>query len=246
MSPRMIQRLGALVAMCAALGSTACESPTVPPRIIAYQFALEGFAEPVVYRWPDGHTIRVHVLPSDDPELARLLDDAFAHTARVWNDAVLYGEYRIERAPLERADVVIAWANQTLPLDTEGCHPLPAGAAWTTFCRDLQDPALIHTYPLLEGEHEEDGVHMIVQLLSDQADAERVAALVAHEFGHVLGIGTHPCDFADAFCERRRGDQRGADDSLMFEGIPDRLTPSPADRATIEVLYHTTPDLTPP
>lgn len=241
MSGRTIHRLAAVASLCAGLGATACESPTVPPRLIPYQFAFEGFGEPVVYRWPAGHTIGVYLLPSDDPELTRLLDDAFEHTARVWNDAVLYGEYRIERADLERADVIIAWANQALPLDTSGCQPLPIGAAWTTFCRHESDSARMHAYPLLDGEHQEDGVHMIVQLLSDQADSGRVAALVAHEFGHVLGIGTHPCRLGQVGCTRRTG----AHQSLMFAGVPERNTPSAADRSTIEVLYHTAPHLTP-
>lgn len=240
MSARRMRRVA--VAACAiALGVAACDSPIVPPRLIAYQFAFEGFGEPVVYRWPDGQTIGVHVLPTGDPTRDALFDQAFRHTASVWNDAVLYGEYRIERVGLDRADVLLAWANQALPLDTSGCPPLPVGAAWTTFCADSADTTRIGFYPLTEGEHREDGVHMIVQVLDDQTDEDRVAALVAHEFGHVLGIGRHPCRLEQTGCTRRTGTHQ----SLMFSGVPERLTPSAADRSTIEVLYHTRPHLTP-
>lgn len=220
----------------------ACDSPTVPPRLIAYQFAYEGFVERVIYRWPDGQTIGVHVAPTGETERDALLEAAFRHTAQAWNDAVLYGEYRLEAAPLQRADVILAWANHALPIDTSECPPSPDGFAWTTFCANSTGTA-IAAYPLTVGQHVEDGVHMIVQVLQTELepDPDRVAALVAHEFGHVLGIGTHPCRLSDSGCTRRQG----AHESLMYLGIPERSTPSAADRSTIELLYHTRPDLTP-
>lgn len=220
--------------------AAACDAPTVPPRILGYQFAFEEFAERVIYRWPDGHAIGVYVQPTGDADRDAMLENAFRHSASVWNDAVLFGEYRIEAADLERADVILTWSNQALPVDLSVCPPAPGGSAWTTFCADTALTA-ITTYPLITGEHEEDGIHMIVQILTTITDPDQVTALVAHEFGHVLGIGTHPCRLSDSGCPARRG----AHDSLMFVGIPERSTPSAADRSTVELLYHTRPDLTP-
>lgn len=234
-------RVGVGLALGAAAFLVACDSPTVPRRSIAYQFAYEGFGlQRLVYRWTDGHVIGVYVLPSGDTERDAVLESAFRHTANVWNDAVLFGQYRIERVPLERAEVILAWSNQNLPIDTSECPPFPAGLAWTTFCATA-DFSAIGAYPLLAGEHRDDGVHMIVQVLQSETDPARVAALVAHEFGHVLGIGTHPCRLTDSGCSQREGAQQ----SLMFDGIPDRSTPSAADRSTIDVLYQTRPHLTP-
>lgn len=225
----------------AAAWLSACDAPTVPVRVAAYQYAYEGLGEPLVYRWPVGHTIGVYLVPTADPDERAALRAAFDHAADVWNDAVLYGQYRLEAAPLERADVVLAWSGDPLPLDVGDCAPLPFGLAWTTFCTNTARTA-IDAYPLSEGEHREDGVHMIVQVLrSEITILDRVPALVAHEFGHVLGIGTHPCRLDDSGCVPGEG----AYASLMFAGVPDQAVPSAADRATIELVYHTTADLTP-
>jgi hypothetical protein len=241
MSGHFARPLPARIALLSAALLFACDSPIVPPRLVAYQFAYRDFGPPIVYRWPDGHRIGVHLVPASDAEGTAMLGRALDHTIAVWNDAVLYGEYRIERVGIERADVILAWANEPLPVDVTDCPPLPFGAAWTTFCADESGEA-IDFYPLLSGDHREDGVHMIVQILRDAADSpERLCGLVAHEFGHVLGIGTHPCRLADVGCGRRDG----AHTSIMFTGIPEISTPSSADRSTVELLYHTTPDLTP-
>ena len=232
--------LGGAALTAAVMSFAGCEAPTVPLRDEAYSFVFEGFGERLIYRWPDGERIGVHVVPPTDPERAGVLEAAFRHTASAWNEAALYGEFELVPASLEEADVILAWANQTLPIDVSSCPPFPSGSAWTTFCSDDEFEA-IQYYPLTEGEHDEDGVHMIVQVLYSPANIDQVAALVAHEFGHVLGIGTHPCDYADAGCERGEG----AYASLMYAGIPVQSAPSRADRETVELLYHTVPDLTP-
>ena len=236
----LLRFIGVASVGCAVLSSASCESPTVPPRDEAYSFVFEGLGERLIYRWPDGEKIGVYVVPTTVSERAGVLEAAFRHTARVWNEASLYGEYEIVSSSLREADVVLAWANEPLPLDTSECPPFPSGAAWTTFCSDDAFEE-IEAYPLLEGEHAQDGVHMIVQVLPSPTNIQIADALVAHEFGHVLGIGIHPCDLNDAGCSRRVG----AFESLMFAGVPTQSTPSAADRETIEMLYHTEPDLTP-
>ena len=232
--------IGAAAIGCIALSTASCDAPTVPPRVSAYSFVFEGFGERLIYRWPDGEKIGVYVVPTNVSEREGVLEEAFRHTAQVWNEASLYGEFEIVASSLREADVVLAWANEPLPLNTDDCPPFPSGAAWTTFCSDDQFEE-IEAYPLAEGDHAQDGVHMIVQVLPSPTNIEAANALVAHEFGHVLGIGIHPCDLNDAGCSRRVG----AFESIMFEGVPTRSVPSAADRETIEMLYHTEPDLTP-
>ena len=240
------------VAAVALLGTTACETPTVPRRDTAYNFVFGGFGVPIIYRWEDGARIGVYVVPTSDPARAGLLEDAFAQAARAWNDAVLFGEFELVRTDLEEADVILAWANETLPVNTSGCPPAPGGLAWTTFCLDSaftpaeiagssQPVRAVYGYPLTEGEHAGDGVHMIVQVLYNASNTEPVAGLVAHEFGHVLGIGRHPCDYADGSCDLGYG----AFESLMYIGLPQRPTPARADRETVELLYRTRPHLVP-
>lgn len=244
-APRPLRVAAAAAALAAGAGATGCDSPTVPQRVLAYQFTWEGSGERIIYRWPDGHTIRVYVVPSEDPDRSRELNAAVRHAVSVWNDAVLYGEYRIELASLERADVIVAWQNEPLPVDTDACPPFPGGFAWTTFCADTADGTRMIGYPLTEGEHREDGVHMIVQVIDDPIAEDHIPALVAHEFGHVLGIGTHPCRMGEPPCTGEHGRRHGAHSSLMYAGLPERSTPSQADRETVEVLYHTTPHLVP-
>ena len=249
---RTRRSLGAVAALAVIAGMAACDSPTVPRRDIAYNFVFQGFGVPIIYRWADGEKIGVYVLPSDDPERAGVLEDAFRHAAGAWNDAVLFGEYEIVAADLEDADVIIAWANETLPLQTSGCPPAPGGVAWTTFCLDSGvTPAqvaqssgpvrAVYGYPLSDGQHRSDGVHMILQVLYNPANLDLVPGLVTHEMGHVLGIGRHPCDYEDASCDAGYG----AFDSVLFIGLPERSTPSRADRETIELLYRTRPHLVP-
>ena len=235
-------------AALALVASAACDTPTVPARTAAYNFVTP---QGVIYRWATAERIGVYVVPTTDPERAGLLESAFEQASREWNDAVLFGEFEMVAADLEDADVIIAWANEPLPVNTTGCPPAPGGVAWTTFCLDgvtvdsllASDTTMkaVYGYPLNVGQHREDGVHMIVQVLYNASNTDLVAGLVTHELGHVLGIGSHPCDYADASCDRGYG----AFESVMYVGLPERSTPSRSDRETVELLYRTRPYLVP-
>lgn len=239
------------LACLAPLAVAACEAPTLPLRNTAYNFVSVDFGVPIIYRWSDGERIDVYVAPSGDPERAGLLEAAFRQAAAAWNETVAFGEFEIVESSLADADVVLAWANEPLPVETSGCPPAPGGLAWTTFCLDgvtpeevaeTDDPLrAVYGYPLTEGEHSEDGVHMLVQVLYNGSNRELTFGLVAHELGHVLGIGRHPCRAEDPTC----ADGYGARESLMYIGEPDVSAPTQADRETVELLYRTLPHLVP-
>ena len=73
-------------AALAALATMAAgDSPTVPPRVVAYNFFAEGFGLPIIYRWSDGAEIGVYVVPTTDPEREGLLEAAFRDGAAALN-----------------------------------------------------------------------------------------------------------------------------------------------------------------
>ncbi|HSJ14208.1 MAG TPA: matrixin family metalloprotease [Longimicrobiales bacterium] len=208
---------------------TACESATLPPRRSAdvYEFRLPT-TPPAVLHWRAGTTVRVYV--SSDAATRATLADALAAGAAEWNRYALFAEYRLQATTsLDDADVVLRWMHEPSELDLTGC--LPAGArAVTTFC--LADPdsvaAGLYRFPAADGA--ETDVRMVVSVLGSEATiAGRVASLVTHELGHVLGIAQHSDVAAD----------------LMAETQLSRTTLSARDAATVQTLYHTRPDLVP-
>jgi predicted Zn-dependent protease len=144
-----------------------------------------------------------------------------------WNEAALYGEVELaEAGSLQEADVVVEYGHVNPPIDLSNCSP-SGGLAVTTFC--LTDNGLhLKPFPLVNGTSTK--VKFVVTVrVGLVTDALFVQRLVTHEMGHVLGIGQHSPD---------------ANDLMYFEALS-RDKPSPADRATLTVLYHTVPDITP-
>lgn len=220
-------RAGAPLAF--ALVAGACGDPFEPEVEVGYGFAYPGEAD-VVYRWPIGSTVRVHVAGGDSAR-AELLTDALVAAAADWEAAVGEGRVRIQAVPrVEEADVVLRWSDVEPPVDVSGCPPRVTGRATTTFCWTV-DRRGIRAFPLdPEAGTEASGVRMLVTVLAEEGrSAARVRQLVAHELGHVLGIGQHSPDPAD----------------LMWEGPLRAMRPSSADRATIQRLYETVPDVVP-
>lgn len=243
---RWSTRGGGVLARLSVVGLVAvvagCESPTVTGRQAcegergadtergagcAYAFApTEG---PVVH-WPLGSTIRVFVA-GDAAEGKDVLRQAFEAGARAWNDAVLLGEYRLVPASAaEQADIVLAWSQTQLPVDTDGCRPTLRGAGVTTFCVSSEDSTRLHTFPLRAAGAAESRVRMVMLIRNALAEEPaRARQITAHELGHALGILTHS----------------GHPRDLMFYGPLDADSPSPADRQTVQLLYHTRPDVSP-
>ncbi len=225
------------MAWCAvAFGTTllmACDSPVIPGRSAAdvYDFALPS-TPPMVLRWPTGTIVRVHVGTGAGAANDLLLSGAFAEGARSWNELAWFGEFRLTRASRpEAAGVVLSWSDFISDIvDTSSCRPTFARAV-TTFCvvGFGTDTAHLQSYPLAS-TGTPSAIKMIVTLLTTEAvNPERVRLLVAHELGHVLGIGQHSPNPLD----------------LMFRTDATATRPSVRDRATVQAMYRVRPDIIP-
>lgn len=223
-----------LAALCAAMPLPACDVPTVPPATLADVYAYHIDTEPPsILRWPTGSVIRVH-LEGGSATRAAVMQAGFERGAAAWNEAARYAEYRLVRASaVAEADVVIRWSDDLQPVDLSGCQP-EISRAVTTFCLNADDPSRLHVYPLIGADAgRTSSVRFIVTILgSEAAVPARAERLIAHELGHVLGLGQHSPNTRD----------------LMYTnpliGPAERLL-SARDSATVRVLYHTRADVTP-
>lgn len=221
-----MKRLLITVAM---LSLAACEGPTVPPNTTAdiYDFRLMT-TPPAVIRWPSGTRVRVYVAGAAGTR-EDLLSASLASGAAEWNRHALFGEYELVRATsIRAADVVLRWSDELSPVDLSDCPPELASAV-TTFCLSEDDPSRLHVFPIAADAESPGSVRFVITVLGTQSDNPDLALLVLHELGHVLGIGRHSLDSRD----------------LMAAGVPTRSTLSVADIATVQILYHTQPHITP-
>jgi hypothetical protein len=221
--------MSAILVVCACVA--ACDSPTLPPRsdTQVYEFRLNSDTLRV-FHWPAGTQVRVFVYATRDDRRDSLAA-SFERGAAEWNRYALFGEYHLVRAStLEAADVVLRWSDDLAPVDDSVCPPVYSNGV-TTFCIDDLDatPLRLAPFPLRTSTGGDSDVRMLVTILASQATIPgRIDQLVAHELGHVLGIGRHSPVESD----------------LMFAN-PTRATLSRRDVATIQVLYHTAADVFP-
>lgn len=208
----------------------ACDTPTIPGRDTAdiYPFSLPT-TPATIMRWTVGRTIRVHVVAAGTAERTALLRDAFEAGAAAWNETALFAEFELAyTADVAEADIVLSFSDVLLPVSTDQCQPALAQAV-TTFC--IEDPgttgAALRIFPIRDGA-DPGHVRMIVLVLASAAtDAASANRLVAHELGHVIGIGRHSDDERD----------------LMYRVGQLTSRPTTRDAATAQVLYHVRADL---
>lgn len=214
----------------AVLSIAACEGPTVPPNTTAdiYDYRLMT-TPPAVIRWPSGTRVRVFVAGAAGTR-GDMLSASLASGAAEWNRHALFGEYELVRAEsIGSADVVLRWSDEPAPVDMSDCTPELANAV-TTFCLSDDDPSRLHVFPIAADAGLSSSVRFVITVLGTQSgNPDAVALLVLHELGHALGIGRHSPDSSD----------------LMAAGVPTRSTLSVADIATVQILYHTRPHITP-
>jgi predicted Zn-dependent protease len=209
--------------------AAACDSPTVPERFLrdVYDFRLIMPTDTQTLRWLAGAVVKVFVVDDVDATRSQYLRDGVTHGMQVWNTAALYGEVQLVHTDrVDDADVLVQYTPATTPVDLSGCPP-GGGSAYTTFCLTADEEHL-SVFPLISGSSGR--VKFVVTVRATAAtDAVNVRQLVSHELGHAIGIVRHSPKQTD----------------LMYGGTLNRDAPSPSDRATLQVLYHTAPDITP-
>ena len=206
------------------LFAVACDASVIPPlpAADAFEFRLDT-QPPLVVRWPTGSTVRVHVVDGGAAGPSALRE-ALAAGMASWNAQVLSNEFALaETDDAASADVLLAWSDAVLPVQTDGC-PRAGGRATTTFCLD---GSRLYRYPLTTADNGR--ITMLVTIASLLATSSVLDATVTHELGHVLGIMRH-------------SDQA---DDLMWAGDLVRGTPSTRDAATLKALYRTRADVSP-
>lgn len=169
-----------------------------------------------VFHWP-AERLPVRYYATTQGTMATLVRNGLL----AWERQFLYGEFSgVLVADSNNADVIVLWRDSVppdVPPDTAGAVGACGGV--TTI---VVDSANVITGPI----RVEVSVTAGYSLAQLAACTRRVAA---HELGHTLGIFTHSPATGD----------------LMY-GAPSVETPSARDRATVEVLYHTTPTIGPP
>jgi hypothetical protein len=137
-----------------------------------------------------------------------------------WEGQFLYGEFTgVQVADSSRADVIVYW-EAGVPPDV----PPDAGTPVDACGGSTSNPA--NAFPL---DSTVLHVGLFVKGGSDAQVAACLRRVVVHELGHALGLLKH---------------SPYADD--IMNAIPTVTMPSPEDRRTIEVLYHTRATIIPP
>jgi len=214
--------VGAASIACVLLVAS-CDSPTVNGEAPAYDAAFLDGGTRVIYHWPLGRTISVYADATGAPA-GRDLRAAIEEGAAAWAAAVYYREFDIRVvSDLSAADVTFHFELAPPPVNVDACPvALLSSAAVTSGCLD---DGLTRFLPIpFTSGAPGSRVKLDVMLSTDPLkipDAGVFRSVVAHELGHVLGIGQHSNEAAD----------------LMFSG-PRVAGPSERDARTLRWLLH--------
>lgn len=211
-----------VLAACTALA--ACDLPVIATGDAAYDPTT--LTDGLIYHWPTGADIALFVDTRNEPaeaDLARAVREAVA----AWNAVGRIGQVRLTiTSNVKAADVIVHHPGTQLPVTTAACEPpVIFGSSYTHFCPDPADASRPVVFPFSDGTGAR--VKMLVSVNRGVVDSEEIfRAHVAHELGHVLGIGAHSNETTD----------------LMF-GVPRRLTPSSRDAQTLRYVLGQVPDI---
>ena len=212
-------------AVAVALGGFAllasCDAPAATRPDFDYDPTQ--LSEGQLYRWSSGQIIRVWV---DAGEGAQTLDlpRAVRQAIAAWNAVPRFGEFRLELATSPgEANLVVFDRSRPLPIVPGTCaFDARASFGYTYFCATS---GRAERLSLAAGGASLVSVAIRVdrQLVANQAGLD---GIVAHEFGHALGIGAHSSDSAD----------------LMF-GLPRVSSPSARDARTLQYVLGAPADI---
>lgn len=221
-SIRSLWRLGALTALVVL---AACDAPTVPDEGFAYDPRLPGG---LLYHWPIGATISVYVDETNAPADADLRSAVLAGFKQ-WQSVPRYRDFelRVVNDPA-KANVIIHHRDAPFLVETSACMYPDFGGDGVTFFCPTEAGGELERLPLLTGGPGR--VTMDVRVDRSRVETYTAfAALVSHEIGHVLGIGSH---------------SPNADD-LMHGGVIRATAPSERDAQTLRWVLRQRPTLRP-
>jgi predicted Zn-dependent protease len=176
---------------------------------------------PYFYRWAPGYEIAIFVDRRNEPAGVDL-DAAVRSAIAAWKAVAPLGEVQMRVVgSVREADVIVHHADvpSAFTVDPEVCSPpvdIGGGRTYACVVENPQTGALVpQILPLNDGSGGR--VKMDVRVnLAAIGDPSFFNAIVAHELGHVLGIGAHSASNTD----------------LMF-GTPRVFVPSASDAATL-------------
>ncbi len=201
-----------------------CDAPRVTRPDFAYDPTV--LTARKLYHWTSGTTIRVWaVLDVND---AIDLGVATRTALSVWNAVPQFAEYSLVMASsIDSADVVIYDRASAAPVTPGSCAFDPRGAAgYTYFCPGSGIPTRAEHLTL--SNVRASSIVVVMRVDRGQATSQSAYnALVAHEFGHALGIGGHSDSTAD----------------VMY-GAPTKATPTTRDIATLRYVLGQVPAFT--
>lgn len=207
--------------LAALLFVTACDAPTAARPGFAYNPTTLSNGQ--IYRFKNGRTLRVWADVGDSTRAVNL-GTAVRRAIVRWNSVPAFAEYELVLVTdPASAQILVFDRGRPLPIRPGSCVFDPRGSiGYTYFC---VDGARANRLALASGAASEASVVIRVDE-SLVVGQNAYDAIVAHEFGHAVGIGAHSSVATD----------------LMF-GLPATPLPTGRDAQTLQYVLGSRADI---